>query len=127
MKKMYDLYETYVGLRLDGNDNPDLRSDILMHFSFVSEYSQPYAHSHEDGAFNIRKFFETFLGIGYQQCLGLGPNVPDTFYRFFVDFEEECIYISGTGNEFTIPFAKIDIDSSSTRAVAERSYITEDF
>lgn len=127
MKKMYDLYETYVALRLDGTDNPDLRSDILMHFSFVSEYSQPIAYSYEDETFNVRKFFETFLGSTYQQCLGLGPNVPDTFYRFFVDFEEECIYISGTGNEFTIPFAKIEIDSSGTRPIADRSTYTEEF
>lgn len=126
MKKLYDLYETYVGLVINGSDLAELRTDIILHFNFISEYSQPISYSYEDGTFNIRKFFETFVGDGYQSCLGLG-DVPETFYRFFVDFDEEVIYISGTASQQKIPFANLDIDTSATRSVAERSYITEEF
>lgn len=126
MKKMYDLYETYVGLVINGSDIDALRTDVILHFNFISEYSQPIAYSYEDDTFSIKKFFETFVGDGYQSCLGLG-DVPETFYRFFVDFDEEVIYISGTSSQQKIPFANLDIDTSATRSVAERSYITEEY
>lgn len=119
MKKMYDLYETYVGLLVNGADLDTLRADVVLHFNFISEYPYPIAYSHEDNTFNIRKFFETFVGKGYQSCLGLG-DVPETFYRFFVDFDQECIYLSGTASEHEIPFANLTIDSSGTRSVAEK-------
>lgn len=123
---MYDLYETYVDLHIDGSDIAELRTDLELHFSFVSEYSQPIASSNENGTFSVRKFFETFIGTGYQFCLGLG-DVPETFYRFYVDFDEEEIYISGTSSQQKISFANLDINTSTTRSVAERSYITEEF
>lgn len=126
MKKMYDLYETYVGLIIYGSDIDSLRTDVILHFNFISEYSQPIAYSHENGTLNIRKFFETFVGPAYQQCLGLG-DVPETFYRFFVDFDNEEIYIKGTASEQSIPFSALDIEASSTKPIAERNYITEEF
>ena len=110
MKKMYDLYETYV----------------VLHFNFISEYSQPIAYSYENGTFNIRKFLETFVGPTYQQCLGLG-DVPETFYRFYVDFDNEEIYIKGTASEQSIPFSALDIEASSTKPIAERGTYTEEF
>lgn len=125
MKKLYDLYETYVGLVINGSDIDALRTDVILHFNFISEYSQPIAYAYEDGTFNVRKFFETFVGDGYQSCLGLG-DVPETFYRFYVDFDNEEIYIKGTSSEQAIPFSALDIDTSTTRSVAERSYITEE-
>lgn len=125
MKKMYDLYETYVGLIINGSDLDTLRTDLVLHFNFISEYSQPIAYSHEDNTFNVRKFFETFVGTGYQSCLGLG-DVPETFYRFYVDFDEGEIYIKGTSSEQSIPFSALDVEASTTRSVAERNYITEE-
>lgn len=125
MKKLYDLYETYVGLHIDGSDLASLRTDIVLHFNFISEYSQPINYSQEKGTLNVKKFFETFIGTGYQFCLGLG-DVPETFYRFYVDFDNEEIYIKGTSSEQAIPFSALDIESSSTRAVAQRNYITEE-
>lgn len=123
---MYDLYETYVGIHIDGSDIADLRTDLDLHFSFVSEYSKPIAYSYEDDTFSIKKFFETFVGPTFQQCLGLG-DVPDTFYRFFVDFDEEVIYIKGTSAELVIPFEKLSIESSGTRPIAERGTYTEEY
>ena len=125
MKKMYDLYETYVGLIINGSDISDLRTDVVLHFNFISEYSQPINYSHENGTLNIRKFFETFVGTGYQSCLGLG-DVPETFYCFYVDFDEEAIYINGTASQQKISFANLDIERSTTRAIEERSCITEE-
>lgn len=128
MKKLYDLYETYVGLLVNGSDIDSLRTDLVIHFNFISEYSQPVNYSYEDGTFNIKKFLETFVGNGYQPCLGLG-DVPETFYKFYVDFdeEEECIYLKGTSSEQKIHFSALDIESSTTRAIAQRNYITEEF
>ena len=126
MKKMYDLYESYVGLYVDGSDIDTLRAGVVLHFNFVSEYAKPIDYSFEKGAFDVRKFFKTFVGNGYQSCLGLG-DVPETFYRFFVDLDQECIYLSGTASEHTIPFANLDVDSSTTRPIVERSYITEEY
>ena len=126
MKKMYDLYETYVGLYVYGSEIEGMQGEVALHFSFVSEYSQPVAYSYEDNTFNVRKFLETFVGNAYQPCLGVG-DVPDTFYRFYPNFDDEVIYISGTRNEFTIPFANLDIDSSVTKSIVDRSTITEDF
>lgn len=122
---MYDLYETYVEILVDGSDLEDLRTDLELHFSFVSEYSKPILYSHENGTFNIRKFFETFVGTTYQQCLGLG-DVPETFYRFYVDFDEEVIYIKGTISEPVIPFEKLSIERSGTKPIAERGTYTEE-
>lgn len=126
MKKLYDLYETYVGLLVNGSDMDTLRTDLVLHFNFVSEYSQPIAYAYEDGTFNVKKFLETFVGNGYQSCMGLG-DVPETFYRFFVDFDQECIYLSGTASEQEVSFADLSVESSTTKAVAQRNYITEEF
>ena len=126
MKKLYDLYETYVGLLVNGSDIDSLRADVLLHFNFISEYSQPIAYAYEDGTFNVKKFLETFVGTAYQPCLGLG-DVPETFYRFFVNFDQECIYISGTSNEHEVSFADLSVESSTTQAVAQRNYITEEY
>ena len=126
MKKMYDLYETYVGLIINGSDIDGLRTDVVLHFNFISEYSQPIAYSHENGTFNAKKFLETFVGTAYQPCLGLG-DVPETFYRFYVDFDNEEIYIKGTSSEQSIPFSVLDIEASSTRPIADRGTYTEEF
>lgn len=125
MKKMYDLYETYVDILVDGTDLSELRTCLDLHFSFVSEYSKPISYSFEDGNFSIKKFFKTFVGPTYQQCLGLG-DIPDTIYRFFVNFDEEAIHIRGTRSEFTIPFEKLSIEASGTRPIAERGTYTEE-
>ena len=37
------------------------------------------------------------------------------------------LYLSGTASEHTIPFANLDVDSSTTRPIVERSYITEEY
>ena len=126
MKKLYDLYETYVGLLINGSDMAALRTDIVLHFNFISEYPQPIAYSHENGTFNVKKFLETFVGEAYQSCLGLG-DVPETFYRFFVDFDNEEIYIKGTSSEQSIPFSVLDIEASSTKPIADRGTYTEEF
>lgn len=126
MKKLYDLYETYASLHVDGSDIDTLRADLVLHFNFISEYSQPINYSHEDGTFNVKKFLKTFVGTAYQPCLGLG-DVPETFYRFFVNYYDEIIIISGTSNEHEIPFSALDIESSSTKPIAQRSTYTEEF
>ena len=122
---MYDLYETYVEILVDGDDFEDLRTDLELSFSFVSEYSRPIAYSHENGDFSIKKFFKTFVGTTYQQCLGFG-DIPDTIYRFYVDFDEEVIYIKATLNEFVIPFERLSIERSGTKPIAERGTYTEE-
>lgn len=110
MKKMYDLYETQMGIYFP---NPDYTNiTVYMTFSFVGTDGHPVNNN-----MTFKELVKNVLGDGQFSCFGGGNGLPDNIYKFYVNYKENMFIANGWGGEYQVQLDEVEIDSSTTRAI----------
>ena len=118
MKKMYDLYETQMGIYFQNPDYTDIT--IYITFSFVGTDSQPVGSN-----ITFKELVKNVLGNGQFSCFGGGVGLPDNIYKFYVLYEDNIFIANGWGGEYQVQLDEVEIDSSTTRPIGSPT-VSED-